>query len=108
MYHNLSNLYRGVIIVLLTFFMSTISCNTPGENEIWIQDHEFKPQRKTINKDQEITWVNTDNDKHTVVDSGRFNKTLNSGESFSYRYDSTGNYSYRCALHGTTGRLIVE
>jgi plastocyanin len=58
-----------------------------------------------------VTWVNQDDDAHTVTaDDGRFTSAgLDHGEQFSYRFAAPGTYAYHCALHPhMTARIVVQ
>ena len=73
----------------------------------------------TINEGEEVKWINTDFDRHTVtngVDGVDPNAgmlftsgVLKTGDSFSYTFDTAGEYPYFCALHPwMTGLVIVQ
>jgi len=70
-------------------------------------DKCYDPPTLIIFKGGEVIWKNNDNSAHTVTsgniiegpdrlfDSG----LIMSGDTFSYRFDETGQYSYFCMIH---------
>jgi len=70
-------------------------------------DKCYDPPTLVIFKGGEVIWKNNDNSAHTVTsgniiegpdrlfDSG----LIMSGDTFSYRFDETGQYSYFCMIH---------
>ena len=81
----------------------------PGR--ISIAEFAFQPAHTTVEAGTEVVWANDDPAAHTVtsVDGAFGSDTLESGESFSHRFDEPGKYEYRCAIHPEmTGRVIVE
>ena len=58
-----------------------------------------------------VTWVNHDEEPHTVTSTARTfaSPGLDAGESFSYRFTTPGTYAYFCALHPhMTARVVVR
>ena len=79
--------------------------------QIAIQSFKFTPATVTVPIGTTVTWVNRDDDAHTVTaDDGRLASAgLDHGEQFSYRFTAPGNYAYHCALHPRmTARIIVK
>jgi plastocyanin len=70
----------------------------------------FMPDTLTIRVGQTVTWINNDETEHTatsdtsVFDSG----FLAPGQSFTFRFTSTGTFPYFCQIHpDMVGRIIV-
>jgi plastocyanin len=76
-----------------------------------IHDHAFDPDQIIVDPGTTVTWVNKeDSIAHTITaDDGSFDSgTLNPGDSYSVRFDGSGQVAYHCKLHpDMTGRLIV-
>jgi len=54
-----------------------------------------------INKGTEVTWTNNDDIPHSIV-LGTIevhSKALDTGNTFTYRFDHAGTFSYVCGLH---------
>jgi plastocyanin len=64
-----------------------------------IKDFGFAPL--TINAGTTVTWVNMDDEPHTVAsDAGLFRSGgLDTNESFSYKFDKPGTYRIYCTIH---------
>jgi plastocyanin len=80
-------------------------------SQITIQSFKFAPATVTVPVGTTVTWVNHDDDAHTVTaDDGRLaSPGLDHGEQFSYRFTAPGTYTYHCALHPhMTARIIVK
>jgi plastocyanin len=80
-------------------------------SQITIQSFKFTPDTVTVPVGTTVTWVNHDDDAHTVTaDDGRLaSGGLDHGEQFSHRFTAPGTYSYHCALHPhMTARIIVK
>ena len=87
-----------------------------------IQGKRFRPRLVTIRPGTTITWKNADRIAHNVTSTtGLFasdelspiarapgERRYSPGGSFSYTFDSTGFFSYRCTLTGTAGMVIVR
>jgi plastocyanin len=71
----------------------------------------FGPVTLTVSVGTTVTWVNNDDDLHTVTSTqGLFaSPGLDHGDTFSYRFTAPGTYSYFCALHPhMKGTVIVQ
>ncbi len=114
-----NNLHLALLMVALLILLSC-GDNNPlapemrGENEVWIQNRKFVPQTLTVSKGRTVTWINKDNEVHTV-DSGKpmnptteFNLTLDGGETGTHTFNRGGTFDYYCGIHGETGRIVVE
>lgn len=77
----------------------------------------YDPSSLTIFIGGEIIWKNNDNSAHTVTSGniiegpdGIFDSGLiKSGETFSFKFEKSGKYSYFCMIHPwATGSVIVS
>jgi plastocyanin len=71
----------------------------------------FAPATLTVPAGSTVTWTNKDDEPHTVVsDSGLFRSgALDTGESFSFRFDKPGTYRYACSIHPRMlGTIVVD
>ena len=75
-----------------------------------IRDQGFNAPSVTVKPGTTVTWVNHDDDTHTVtstVDAFR-SPGLDPDETFSYTFTKPGTYEYYCTLHPLmTGKVIV-
>ena len=91
--------------------MNTVSVGAK-ENRIEIKDFAFNPQTITVKSGQKITWINHDEEPHTVVSVGKkFQKSsaLDTDQEFSITAGATGTYEYFCSVHPKmTGTIVVK
>ena len=82
-----------------------------ASNRIMIKDFMFSPMQLTTKVGVEITWVNEDDEPHTVVsDSGLFHSAaLDTGKEYTFRFDKPGTYHVFCSMHPQmTATIVVE
>jgi plastocyanin len=80
-------------------------------NSIEVKDFMFMPTTLTVNAGQEVSWVNKDDEPHTVVsDTGLFRSSaLDTDEKFSFKFDKPGTYHFTCSIHPRmVGTIIVK
>jgi plastocyanin len=90
--------------------LSLISPSAWADQTIEIKDHLFAPENVTVAVGTKVTWINHDQDPHTVVDrSKKFNSgAMDTNDSFSYTFTEPGTYKYFCTLHPMmVGKIIV-
>src|SRR6202521_6111478 len=68
---------------------------------IEVKDFMFMPTTLTVNAGEEVSWVNKDDEPHTVVsDTGLFRSGgLDTKETYSYRFDTPCTYRFTCSIH---------
>jgi len=81
----------------------------PGVHEVWLQNHAFSPSSMQIDAGTTVTWINKDNDTHTVTSNdGLFNATLGPEGEYEYTFSEAGSFSYHCEPHpNMTGTITV-
>ena len=83
-----------------------------GENKIEIKDFAFNPQTITVKSGEKITWINRDEEPHTVVSVGKqFKKSsaLDTDQTYTIVAGAPGSYSYFCSVHPKmTGTIVVQ
>ena len=82
------------------------------QNRIEIKDFAFNPQTITVKSGEKITWVNKDEEPHTVVSvEKQFKKSpaLDTDDSYTVTAGAPGTYNYFCSVHPKmTGTIVVE
>ena len=82
------------------------------QNRIEIKDFAFNPQTITIKAGEKVTWINRDEEPHTVVSvEKQFKKStaLDTDQEFTITVGAPGTYSYFCSVHPKmTGTIVVE
>ena len=83
-----------------------------GQNKIEIKDFAFNPQTITVKSGEKITWINRDEEPHTVVSVGKqFKKSsaLDTDQTYTITVGAPGTYSYFCSVHPKmTGTIVVQ
>jgi plastocyanin len=85
---------RGAI-----FFVAQQSSNS----NVSIGDNFYSPAQLTVSPGTTVKWTNNGNSPHTVTStSGGIlgSSTLNRGNSFEFRFTSSGTFNYFCTIHG--------
>ena len=81
-------------------------------NQIVIKDFHFTPETLTVKSGEKVTWINRDEEPHTVVSvEKQFKKSppLDTDEEFTVTAGAPGTYTYFCSVHPKmTGTIIVE
>ena len=84
---------------------------TSKQNKIEIKDFAFNPQIITVKSGEKITWINRDEEPHTVVSvEKQFKKStaLDTDQEFTITAGAPGTYTYFCSVHPKmTGTIVV-
>ena len=103
------------VLVVLNFCLATFGNGTGGgdtKNKIEIKDFMFNPPTITVKSGETITWINRDEEPHTIVSVGKkFQKSsaLDTDQEFSITAGAPGTYEYFCSVHPKmTGTIVVE
>jgi plastocyanin len=76
-----------------------------------IQGFAFHPATLTVSPGETVTFVNDDDDAHTVTSRDRLFDSggLDTHERWSHRFEAAGTYPYFCALHPMMiGTIVVR
>jgi plastocyanin len=101
--------------ILFAIFTASNSCSkssdSPGINEVFIQNMAFDPVTISVPANTTITWTNKDGVAHTVTsNTGLFDSgSMGANETYSHLFTTAGSYPYRCTFHsGMTGTVTVN
>jgi plastocyanin len=132
-------LYLMVLVLIMSGLIAAVSCGTssppttqppdvkgtqvkpeqpgaaPGPDfkpaAVVIENFAFSPATITVAIGTTVTWTNKDSATHTVTsrtaifDSGK----LSPGDSFSYTFNTKGDFEYYCTFHpNMTGKVSVQ
>jgi plastocyanin len=78
---------------------------------IEVKEFMFAPSTLTVSVGSQVTWVNKDDEPHTVVsDTGVFRSgAIDTDESFSFTFDKPGTYHFTCSIHPRmVGTIVVK
>ena len=88
-----------------------VRAETPTPAIVVIKDFMFAPMSVTIRAGSPVTWVNNDEEPHSIVsDTGLFRSGgLDTGEKYSFRFEKPGTYHFRCSIHPRmVGTIVVQ
>ena len=92
--------------------MKDTGTGSAGQNKIEIKDFAFNPQTITVKSGEKITWINRDEEPHTIVSvEKQFKKSsaLDTDQEFSIIAGAPGTYEYFCSVHPKmTGTIVVK
>jgi plastocyanin len=107
----------GIAFLNLSLFaiageMKNDASTSDKQNRIEIKDFAFNPQTITVKSGEKVTWINRDEEPHTVVSVGKqFKKStaLDTDQEFTITAGAPGTYEYFCSVHPKmTGTIVVE
>src|SRR5437016_410552 len=107
----------GIAFLNLSLFaiageMKNDASTTTTQNRIEIKDFAFNPQTITVKSGEKVTWINRDEEPHTIVSVGKqFKKStaLDTDQEFTITVGAPGTYDYFCSVHPKmTGTIVVE
>jgi len=104
------NRYRLQLVAAAMVMVCTASEGAVS-NSIEVKDFMFMPTTLTVNAGDKVTWVNKDDEPHTVVsDTGMFRSSaMDTDESFSFKFDKPGTYHFTCSIHPRmVGTIVVK
>ena len=110
---------RGMTVIFAVGFLAGFSGrtshaeNTPaGTVEVKIDNFTFAPDPVTVPVGTVVKWTNRDDIPHTVVsdDKSTFkSKAMDTDDSFTYKFDKPGTYTYFCSIHPKmVAKVIVK
>jgi plastocyanin len=107
--------FLALLLAAMSVAASRPQATAPQEkaaaNVVTIENFSFAPAELTVSPGTEVTWVNKDDEAHTVVTSGNTfkSKALDTGEKFSFTFHDPGTYEYFCSIHpNMKGKVIVK
>jgi plastocyanin len=107
----------GISLFNLSLFalageMKETDSTSSKQNKIEIKDFSFNPKTLTVKSGEKITWINRDEEPHTVVSvEKQFKKSsaLDTDQTFTITAGAPGTYTYFCSVHPKmTGTIVVE
>jgi plastocyanin len=87
------------------------AAGTDAAPQVIIDNYAFSPATLTVKVGTTVTFINHDDDAHTVDSTqGKFKSaTMNKGDKFEFRFTEAGEYPFYCRFHPKmTGKVIVQ
>jgi plastocyanin len=100
-----------VALVLMMITPHVVADSPSTAVDVKIDNFSFGPQTVTVAVGTTVTWTNSDDIPHTVVNTdGVFkSKVRDTDEKFSYTFTKAGIYPYFCSVHPKmTGTVVVR
>ena len=98
-------------LLLGAALVTAASGEAPNTIRIDVKNFMFAPTSMAVKAGATVTWTNMDQEPHTVMSSdGLFRSgALDTGDSFSFKFDKPGTYQYACTIHPRmVGTVVVE
>ena len=85
----------------------------PQPGEVVIEDFAFSPATLTVAAGTKVTWVNHDEEPHTVMSADKQmpfkSPALDTNDKFSFVFAKPGTYKYFCTIHShMVGTIVVR
>ncbi len=115
--NKMTALLCGIAFLNLSLFalggeMKSADGTTTKQNRIEIKDFAFNPKTLTVKSGEKVTWINRDEEPHTVVSvEKQFKKStaLDTDQEFTITAGAPGTYTYFCSVHPKmTGTIVVK
>jgi plastocyanin len=101
---------RFMLLFLFLAFASSAVAATP-KPVVHLKDDAFQPATITVDVGELVTFVNDDDDAHTVTasDNSFDSKGLDTHQQWTHVFTRPGRYAYFCTLHPfMKGTIIVK
>ncbi len=113
--------YYGTVVVTAAGGTTTTTTAPPadpppadpppsGAGDVSMANRAFTPSTLTISAGSTVTWINDDDDDHTVTaNDASFNSgTMGPGATYSRTFPAAGTFAYFCVFHADmTGTIVV-
>ncbi|MGO9934485.1 MAG: cupredoxin domain-containing protein [Steroidobacteraceae bacterium] len=106
-------LIAALSIAILVGMGSSIAAaaETADPPKIVVKDFMFTPMSLTVKAGSTVTWVNMDDEPHTVVSNTQLFRSgaLDTKETFSFKFPEPGTYHFTCSIHPRmVGTIVVQ
>ena len=72
-----------------------------------IANFAFAPASVTVHAGGQVTWTNTDGDRHSILLDGSESPRLDQSGTFSKAFTAPGRFAYVCGLHSSMSGVVV-
>ena len=101
----------AAVTTLCSMLLTPMSAVAADDGQVVMKDFMFVPDSLTVKAGATVIWANKDQEPHTVVgDGGLFRSgAIDTGETFSFRFEHPGTYHFVCSIHPRmVGTIVVE
>jgi plastocyanin len=76
---------------------------------VGISNQAYSPVVATIQSGGTVTWVNNDEETHSVfIEAYGSDHLVAPGATYSYTFGDAGEFTYHCSLHNHAGKIVVN
>jgi plastocyanin len=103
-------LSAALVLMALGLVSGAVAADAPPTGvRILIKDFMFSPMEVRTAVGVPVTWVNQDDEPHTVVsDVGLFRSgALDTGDAYTFKFDKPGTYHVLCSIHPQMAATII-
>jgi plastocyanin len=96
----ISNVIVSILLGLLFAITASCGSNAPAKVQIKIEfgddaAESWRPINSVVSRGGIVTWLNSGYAKHEVISGeGLFNSTLSPGQTFSFTFPKSGNFTF--------------
>lgn len=101
----------GTMMAALLLISAGPARPQPEGPRVEIKAHGFGSAVLIVRPGTTVTWINHDDDPHTVTSTENVFRSpgLDTDETYSYTFTKPGTYTYFCTLHPMmTGKVVVR
>jgi plastocyanin len=100
---------RGVFLLTLAGALALAPTGDAATPQVQIKAFRFVPATLTVPIGATVTWINGDDETHTVTATDRAytSSGLEPAERYTHRFTAPGTYTYFCALHPHMTATVV-
>jgi len=110
--HCTGGLRRAALGIAVVLTIAAFALPAAAEEPmVKIDNFTFNPPTLTVKTGTTVTWKNEDDIPHTVASDTKVfkSKALDTDDSYSFTFTTTGVYEYFCSLHPhMKGTIVVE
>ena len=99
------NSHRRILAAQLGVFLllaaPALAASAMAPNTVIMKNFDFSPMVLTVKAGTTVTWMNLDEEPHTVVSpDGIFRShALDENDTFAFTFKNPGTYRYVCSIH---------
>ena len=100
----------ALALALPAGFVASSAVRADDANQVVIKTFKYGPKDITVPVGTTVTWLNKDNEVHTVVSKDKKfrSSALDTDDSFTFTFTEPGTYAFFCSLHPQmTGSVTV-
>ncbi|MEP6658397.1 MAG: cupredoxin domain-containing protein [Acidimicrobiales bacterium] len=102
---------RRILALAVVGFVLGLGAAAGAEGDsvtVGISNQAYTPVIATIHSGGTVTWVNDDEETHSVfIEAIGSDHLVAPGATYSYTFGDAGEFTYHCSLHNHAGKIVV-